>query len=100
MTSIDGQSYSPRIHPEQTNLLYAYSTIPGYVSYRNHEKGSWFIQDFVRAINHLATPPSPEWDLQSILSRVTQDITAHALHGQYRQICMSKTTMTGKIYFH
>ena len=33
---------------EQTDMLIAHSTVPGCVSLRNPENGSWFIQDFCK----------------------------------------------------
>ena len=31
--------------PENKDMLLAFSSCPGYVSVRNRENGSWFIQD-------------------------------------------------------
>ncbi|XP_026480652.1 caspase-1-like [Ctenocephalides felis] len=42
-TETDGSAYSYRI-PSQADFLIAYSTIPGYYSWRNTTNGSWFMQ--------------------------------------------------------
>ena len=34
--------------PVESDMLLAYATVPGYVSWRNSEKGSWFIQALVK----------------------------------------------------
>lgn len=37
--------------PRESDFLWVFATPPGYVSWRNSTKGSWFIQAFVRAVN-------------------------------------------------
>ncbi|XP_061421074.1 caspase-3-like isoform X3 [Lethenteron reissneri] len=37
-------SLLPRYNVIQPDFLYAFSTVPGYYSWRNEERGSWFIQ--------------------------------------------------------
>ena len=34
--------------PVEADMLIAYATVPGYVSWRNSERGSWFIQALVK----------------------------------------------------
>ncbi|XP_075217421.1 caspase-1-like isoform X4 [Lycorma delicatula] len=43
-TQVDSNSASPFKIPVHADFLIAYSTIPGYYSWRNTSRGSWFIQ--------------------------------------------------------
>ena len=40
--------------PEEADFLYAYSTVPGYLSWRNTAKGSWFIQSLTKVFGEKA----------------------------------------------
>ncbi|XP_065185519.1 caspase-3-like isoform X1 [Sycon ciliatum] len=40
--------------PVEADMLIAYATVPGYVSWRNSERGSWFIQALVKVLNERA----------------------------------------------
>jgi len=53
--------------PIEADFLYAYSTTPGYFSWRNSSKGSWFVQALCGALNDLAYT---DMDLCRILTRV------------------------------
>ena len=46
---VDNGAQSYRI-PMQADFLIAYSTIPGYYSWRNTQRGSWFIQAFCEEV--------------------------------------------------
>ena len=48
-TSLDKQI------PSNSDFVIAYSTFPGYVSLRDEEKGSWFIQHLVEVFRDCAT---------------------------------------------
>lgn len=51
-TQTDGNSFTPPSYkiPNNADFLIVYSTMPGYVSYREKE-GSWFIQTFCKELN-------------------------------------------------
>ena len=38
--------------PVEADMLMAYATVPGYVSWRNSERGSWFVQALVKVCRH------------------------------------------------
>ncbi|XP_066924161.1 caspase-3-like [Clytia hemisphaerica] len=40
--------------PSEADFLYAYSTVPGYFSWRNSHKGSWFVESLVNVFNQQA----------------------------------------------
>jgi len=39
---------------DEADFLYAMATVPGYVSYRSKQSGSWFITILVRKLEKLA----------------------------------------------
>ena len=51
--------------PSHADFLIAYSTVPGFYSWRNTTQGSWFIQAFCHVIQREAHSR----DLLSILTR-------------------------------
>lgn len=65
----DSGLYSYRM-PLYADFLFAYSTIPGYYSWRNTQKGSWFIQAFCEELRlHWQT-----FDFCSILAFVNRRV--------------------------
>ncbi|KAI0229373.1 Caspase-3 [Lamellibrachia satsuma] len=52
--------------PEEADFLYAYSTAPGYFSWRNSNKGSWFIQ----ALYKVFQKDGGERDILTLLTKV------------------------------
>uniref|UniRef100_A0A224YLA6 Caspase apoptotic cysteine protease n=1 Tax=Rhipicephalus zambeziensis TaxID=60191 RepID=A0A224YLA6_9ACAR len=49
----DSPTWSYRI-PDHPDILLAYSTVPGFYSWRNQDKGSWFIQALCSVLRRLA----------------------------------------------
>lgn len=65
--SVDGQ-VSEKI-PVEADFLYAYSTAPGYYSWRNTTNGSWFIQSLCdMLLRH------PSLELMQIMTRVNRKV--------------------------
>ncbi|XP_012708892.2 caspase-3 [Fundulus heteroclitus] len=56
--------------PVEADFLYAYSTAPGYYSWRNTIKGSWFIQ----ALCEMVEKFSGELELMQIMTRVNHKV--------------------------
>lgn len=50
--------------------MYAYSTAPGYYSWRNTSNGSWFIQSLCEALDEF----SGELELMQIMTRVNRKV--------------------------
>ena len=71
MVDHDSQAESDSLEPTYTyipshaDFLIAYSTVPGFYSWRNTTQGSWFIQAFCHVIQREAHSR----DLLSILTR-------------------------------
>lgn len=69
--SVDDQQ-SERI-PVEADFLYAYSTAPGYYSWRNTVNGSWFMQ----ALCEMLQRYSGKLELMQILTRVNRKVALH-----------------------
>ncbi|XP_061835555.1 caspase-3-like [Nerophis lumbriciformis] len=69
--SVEEQS-SERI-PVEADFLYAYSTAPGYYSWRNTQNGSWFMQALCNMLQH----HRGELELMQIMTRVNNTVAMH-----------------------
>ncbi|MCJ8749290.1 hypothetical protein PDJAM_G00174580 [Pangasius djambal] len=56
--------------PVEADFLYAYSTAPGYYSWRNTQTGSWFMQ----SLCEMLSKHGPELELMQILTRVNYKV--------------------------
>ncbi|CAL8286314.1 unnamed protein product [Arctogadus glacialis] len=65
-----GPDYGTTKIPVEADFLYAYSTAPGYYSWRNTTSGSWFIQSLCEMVAKYAK----ELELQHILTRVNHKV--------------------------
>ncbi|XP_034556042.1 caspase-3-like [Notolabrus celidotus] len=59
--------------PVEADFLYAFSTAPGYYSWRNTSNGSWFIQ----ALCEMLHGCSGELELMQIMTRVNRKVATH-----------------------
>ncbi|NXI64823.1 CASP3 protein, partial [Anseranas semipalmata] len=59
--------------PVEADFLYAYSTAPGYYSWRNAAEGSWFIQSLCRMLREHAR----KLELMQILTRVNRRVAEY-----------------------
>jgi caspase 7 len=67
-----GETGRPKLMiPLEADCLYAYSTVPGYFSWRNSAKGSWFVQALTQILQR---PESGKMDLVRILTRVNHAV--------------------------
>lgn len=57
--------------PLEADFLYAYSTVPGYYSWRNSVRGSWFAQAIVSVFTRYATT----MDVMRMLTRVNAEVS-------------------------
>nr|XP_046262571.1 caspase-3-like [Scatophagus argus] len=69
--SVDEQT-SERI-PTEADFLYAYSTAPGYYSWRNTSKGSWFMQSLCEMLLRYHR----ELELMQIMTRVNHKVALY-----------------------
>ncbi|XP_061227791.1 caspase-3 isoform X2 [Neopsephotus bourkii] len=59
--------------PVEADFLYAYSTAPGYYSWRNAAEGSWFIQSLCKILREHAR----KLELMQILTRVNRRVAEY-----------------------
>ncbi|XP_060904784.1 caspase-3-like [Labrus mixtus] len=59
--------------PVEADFLYAYSTAPGYYSWRNTSNGSWFMQ----ALCDMLQQYSGKLELMQIMTRVNRKVATH-----------------------
>ena len=57
--------------PSESDFLFAYSTVPGYYSWRNSVRGSWFIQ----AIVEIFSENAKHMDILRMLTRVNAKVS-------------------------
>ncbi|XP_037317982.2 caspase-3b [Pungitius pungitius] len=69
--SVDAQTLD-RI-PVEADFLYAYSTAPGYYSWRNTTNGSWFMQSLCEMLRRF----SGQLELMQIMTRVNHKVALH-----------------------
>ena len=96
----------PAIHPNISDYLVAYSTIPGHISIRNDKIGSIFISTLVKIFRRCAA----DEDLTTMLERVTNEVTKYQsqitcirIHDQLHDSMQSpevRSALRGKVYFN
>ncbi|XP_025018785.1 caspase-3 isoform X3 [Python bivittatus] len=87
--------------PVEADFLYAYSTAPGYYSWRNSSEGSWFIQSLCVMLKQYAK----KLELMQILTRVNRKVAEFSsysnradFHGK-KQIPCIVSMLTKDFYF-
>ena len=82
--------------PTEADFLLAYATVPGYVSWRNSEYGSWFIKAFVDVVYEQAKTEHLMDMLIEVNRRVAEDFQSK---GRNKQIPAPTCLLTRKLYF-
>ena len=87
------------VHPNISDYLVAYSTIPGHVSFRNAKNGSVFIHNLVKVFRKHATNE----DVITMLERVSNEVTKYEPQGGGLQVSRQspelRSALRGKVYF-
>ncbi|XP_035179722.1 caspase-3 [Oxyura jamaicensis] len=87
--------------PVEADFLYAYSTAPGYYSWRNAAEGSWFIQSLCRVLREHAR----KLELMQILTRVNRRVAEYESYSNRpdfnakKQIPCIVSMLTKEFYF-
>ena len=90
---IDGRMQSL---PSQADMFIAYATIPGYVSWRNSERGAWFIQGVIKVFNKFADKEH----LVDMMVRVNRYVAMEfEASGHNKQIPSPIVQLTKKLFF-
>ena len=103
MDMADGpQANSSKVSvPAEADFLYAYSTVPGYYSWRNSVNGSWFIQSLTKVFEENAE----RMDILRMLTRVNAMVsTFKSRIGEYysdskRQVSSVVSMLRKELYF-
>ncbi|MBN3281697.1 CASP3 protein, partial [Polyodon spathula] len=99
--SIESDSSPMRI-PVEADFLYAYSTAPGYYSWRNNVSGSWFIKSLCDMLSKYGR----ELELMQILTRVNHKVALEFESSSYipgfnekKQIPCIVSMLTKEVHF-
>lgn len=86
----------PETLPAEADMLVAYSTVPGYVSWSNLQKGSWFVQAIVDVFSTYAHTE----DVVSMLVRVNGKVAREfESYNRKKQIPAPVIMLTKKVFF-
>lgn len=88
---------APGSIPTKADFLYAYSTIPGYYSWRNAMYGAWFIKAFCDVLTEQAASEHVMDMLVEVNRRVAENY--QSTEGSYKQIPGPVCLLTRKLYF-
>ncbi|KAG8142480.1 hypothetical protein E2320_006370 [Naja naja] len=80
--------------PTNSDILVCYSTTPGYVSWRDTHRGSWFIE----ALDQVLAEYAHREDLPSILMKMA-NIVADKVAGSYKQMPSHFNMLRKKFFF-
>ena len=82
--------------PVEADMLLAYATVPGYVSWRNSERGSWFIQALTEVLVH----DSSKDDITHMMITVNRKVaTEFEAKGRRKQMPAPVLQLLKKLYF-
>jgi len=91
----DGGGYKGAL-PTEADFVLAYATVPGYVSWRNSEYGSWFIKAFVDTMFEMSSKEHFMDILIEVNRRVAEEFQSK---GRNKQIPSPVTMLTRKLFF-
>ena len=83
--------------PTWEDMVIAYSTMPGYQSHREHDKGTWFIQSLVEVFqNHVA-----DYELLDLLRMTSQRLSQFESDQLLKQTCnIEMRGLYKRLYFN
>lgn len=88
--------------PVEADFLYAYSTVPGYYSWRNPGKGSWFVQSLCSVLNKHAK----DLEILQILTMVNYKVARNyesqsddPRYSEKKQVPCVVSMLTKELYF-
>ncbi|XP_073934369.1 caspase-7 isoform X3 [Castor canadensis] len=100
---INDMDANPRYKiPVEADFLFAYSTVPGYYSWRNPGSGSWFVQALCSVLDEYGK----KLEIMQILTRVNHRVARHfesqsdnPLFHEKKQIPCVVSMLTKELYF-
>ncbi len=88
--------------PSEADILVAYSTTPGYYSWRNKRKGSWFIQALCKVLADYGSRRELLWILTKVNRCVAYEFESFSMYGmmdQKKQMPCILSMLTKEVYF-
>lgn len=80
--------------PTPSDILVSYSTFPGYVSWRDTQAGSWYVETLDRILEE-----NPDTDLVTMLMMVNHEVSQNSAKGLYKQMPGSFNFLRKLLYF-
>ncbi|VDD79553.1 unnamed protein product [Mesocestoides corti] len=80
--------------PYMSDCVIAYSTLPGFVSWRCEKQGSWFIQVLVDVFRKYAST----FHVLELLTEVNRRMVEESQHREFKQITQPSNTLTRAFY--
>lgn len=81
--------------PTPSDILVSYSTFPGYVSWRDPQLGSWYVETLDRVLAENAATD----DLVTMLMMVNHEVSQNSAKGLYKQMPGSFNFLRKLLYF-
>nr|WLF82650.1 caspase-9 [Tor putitora] len=81
--------------PTPSDILVSYSTFPGYVSWRDTQAGSWYVENLDRVLEENAATD----DLGTMLMKVNDAVSQISAKGLYKQMPGSFNFLRKLLYF-
>lgn len=81
--------------PTPSDILVSYSTFPGYVSWRDTQSGSWYVETLDRILEENADTD----DLVTMLMMVNNEVSQNSAKGLYKQMPGSFNFLRKLLYF-
>uniref|UniRef100_A0A3Q2QTW5 Caspase 9, apoptosis-related cysteine peptidase n=1 Tax=Fundulus heteroclitus TaxID=8078 RepID=A0A3Q2QTW5_FUNHE len=81
--------------PNSSDILVSYSTFPGYVSWRDTQAGSWYVETLDRILEENAATD----DLVTMLMMVNHEVSQNSAKGLYKQMPGSFNFLRKLLYF-
>ncbi|XP_071377930.1 caspase-9 [Centroberyx affinis] len=81
--------------PTPSDILVSYSTFPGYVSWRDTQAGSWYVETLDRILEESAATD----DLVTMLMMVNNEVSQNSAKGLYKQMPGSFNFLRKLLYF-
>lgn len=92
----DSGSSTSTLVPAEADFLLAYSTVPGFVSWRNSDKGSWFVQALCEILMNYAGQEDLVSMLVKVNGKVAREFQSYELK---KQVPSPVVRLTKKVYF-
>lgn len=80
--------------PSMSDYIIAYSTLPGFVSWRSEKEGSWFIQILVEVFQKFAST----LHVLDLLTEVNRRLVEESQDREFKQITQQQHTLTRPFY--